>query len=136
MERAPPEHLGFFELYMRMGLGMIKQSEFTKELIAMGYDVHGHGSSEGGHIEAPDLTQYMPEIIDAFTGFLRENLPSVPGMEEFFNEERINGINREVRDHLSDHPPNFAAVLAMAGEMNLDKDVQEGMMMAFKSFMN
>jgi hypothetical protein len=37
---------------------------------------------------------------------------------------------------LSDHPPNFAAVLAMAGEMNLDKEVQEGMMMAFKSFMN
>jgi hypothetical protein len=41
---------------MRMGLGMIKQSEFTMELIALGYDVHGHGDNEGGHVEAPDLT--------------------------------------------------------------------------------
>jgi hypothetical protein len=56
MEIAPPEHLAFYELYMRMGLGMIKQSEFTKELIALGYDVHGHGDSTGGRIEAPDLT--------------------------------------------------------------------------------
>jgi hypothetical protein len=78
----------------------------------------------------------MPEIIEAFTDFLRENLPKVPGMEEFFDAERVRGINKEVRDHLSDHPPNFAAVLAMAGEMNLDKEVQEGMMMAFKSYMN
>lgn len=56
MEIAPEDDREFFALYMRMSLGMIKQSEFTKELIALGYDVHGHGDSTGGRIEAPDLT--------------------------------------------------------------------------------
>jgi len=82
-EFAPPEDLEFVELYMMMGLQLVSQTEFARRAVELGYDVHG--GSESGHAEMPDLTVYMPQIADAFGNYLRDFLPRVPGMEEFFD---------------------------------------------------
>jgi hypothetical protein len=53
----------------------------------------------------------MPDIIKAFTSYLRENLPKMYG--EDFDQEKLNAILDEVRDHLSEDPPNMAAITDM-----------------------
>jgi hypothetical protein len=82
-EFAPPEDLEFAKLYMEMGLKLVSQAEFARVAVELGYDVHG--GSESGHAKMPDLSVYMPEIADAFGGYLRDFLPRIPGMEEFFD---------------------------------------------------
>jgi hypothetical protein len=42
----------------------MSHTEFTRELVQMGYNVHG--GNEDGRVEVPDLTHFMPEIADAF----------------------------------------------------------------------
>jgi hypothetical protein len=113
---------------------MIPISEFAKKVIELGYDFHGFGDE--GHYDAPDLYVYMPEIIEAFSGYLRDFLPKIPGLEEFMNEERVAGIVAEVRDNLSEDPPNMAGVLDIAEQLNLAEEVQAEMMGAMKRYMD
>jgi hypothetical protein len=116
-----------------MTLKMISKSEYQREAIAMGYNVHG--ANESGQVEVPDLTLYMPEIADEFTGYLRDFLPRIPGFDpEFMSEERVEGIIAEVKDHLLDTPPNMAGVMDIGKQLNLDEKVMDQMMDAMKDY--
>lgn len=69
IELAVPEDVELIKMYMKVGLGLMSQSDFVTEAMAMGYNVHGR--EEGQRAEVPDLSGYMPEIADAFEGYLR-----------------------------------------------------------------
>lgn len=73
---AEPEHMEFYMAYIKMSMGMMTHSEWMREAVALGYNVHG-GDNEGGPggAEVPDLTHFMPEIADTFEGYLRDKLP-------------------------------------------------------------
>jgi hypothetical protein len=135
MQIALPEDVEFMLLYMRMGLGMISQTDFTREAMALGYDVHGHGDEEGhGRVEVPDLSGFMPEIADAFEGYLRDQLPQIPGFEDFMDEARVEGIVMEVRDHLLDSPPDMGAVLDMIEQLGLTEETSKMFMRDMKNY--
>lgn len=130
-----PEDLEFWKIYIAHNLQMMSASEFAKRVIELGYDFHGGNVSDDGQFATPDLGQYMPEIVEAFSDFIREGLREIPGLEEFFDAARVEGIIAEVRDHLSDDPPNMAAVLDMAAELDLPEATREGFMGAMRDFM-
>jgi hypothetical protein len=75
-------------------------TEVMQKATEMGYDVHGHGGSDGGHAQVPDLSDYMDEIADDFASYLEKELPGYfqtqDGEENFMDEERLSGIVAEV----------------------------------------
>jgi len=131
---AEPEDLGFYNAYLRNALGLMSPSEFNRELVALGYNVYG--AKEDGRAEVPDLTRFMPEIADAFENYIREEFPQIPGFEDFFNEERMNAIVEEVRDHLLDSPPNMEAILDMIEQLTFTDETKRMIMKDLKEYMN
>jgi hypothetical protein len=114
---------------------MISHSEWQRRAVELGYNVHG---DESGEVRIPDLTHYMPEIAHAFEEYLRHTLPEIfaGGDPEFMNEERVEGIVAEVYDHLMDDPPNMAAVLDIAEQLNISDESRHMMMEDMKNYMN
>jgi arginyl-tRNA synthetase len=53
-----------------------------------------------------------------------------------FDEERVREIIREVRDHLSDDPPNMAGVMDLAEQLEISDENKEHMMDDLKEYMN
>jgi hypothetical protein len=101
--------------------------------VGLGYNVHG---DEDGNLRIPDLTPYIPEIADAFEGYMRDVLPEAFAGADFMDEERLNGIVNEVRDHLFDNPPNMEAILDMTEQLNLSDDMRSMIMDDMKDYMN
>jgi hypothetical protein len=130
-----PENLEFWKIYIEHNLKMMSASEYAKRVIELGYDFHGGNVNDDGQFATPNLGQFMPEIIEAFSDFIRSSLQEIPGLEEFFDAARVEGIIAEVRDHLSDDPPNMAAVLDMAAELDLPEGTLDGFMGAMRGFM-
>jgi hypothetical protein len=67
------ENFDVIRLWLGKNLDLISQSEYNREASEMGFDVHGR--DENGNTKMPDLTQYMPEIIDEFSRYLGDKLP-------------------------------------------------------------
>jgi hypothetical protein len=135
---SPPEDIDIIMMYIEASLFGKDMHEVMRKAVEMGYDVHG--GAEGGRVEVPDITIFMEEIADDFAGYLEDNLPKlftpIAGEENFMNEERLAGIVAEVRDHLLSSPPDFPAVLDMAGELGLPEAAREEMMKDFHNYMN
>lgn len=128
-----PEHFDFVMAYVAYSIGMINHSDLMRTAVGLGYNVHG---DEDGNLKIPDLSPYMPEIAEAFEGYMRDVLPEAFAGSDFMDEERLNGIVREVRDHLFDNPPNFEGVMDMAEQLNLSDEMREMIMRDMKDYMN
>jgi hypothetical protein len=81
------DNMDVVTLYIKQALGLIKQSEFNKEAADLGFEIHER--NENGEVKIPSLNQFMPEIIEAFTGYLRDKLPAMFGGPENFDQERL-----------------------------------------------
>ena len=78
----------------------------------------------------------MPKIADDFARYIEETFPEIPGFEEHFNEETIQELIHEVRDLLSEDPPNMAGVLDLANELNFADKVKRQIMDDMKEYMS
>lgn len=123
-------NLDIVGLYIKQALNLITQSQFNKEAAAMGFEIYER--DENGEIKIPPLNQFMPEITRAFTGYLREQLPRMFG--EGFDEERLNAIIGEVKDNLSEDPPNMAGIWDMMSQIDLSDENKNRMMRDMKDY--
>jgi hypothetical protein len=60
----------------------------------------------------------------------------IPGFEDFFDEERMNGIVGEVRDHLLSSPPDMEAILDMIEQLTFTEETKEMIMKDMKEYLN